>query len=153
MNDERPTPAREEEKEEVLALLAAQLDEFSIQLPRARFLRTVEAALADDGRALVLVARRGGRPVGVAYLSFQWTLEGGGWAMWLEELYVLPELRNRGIGRRLVESALEVARDRGCRFVEIETETRLPRAGNLYARAGFKPLSRVHWSLEILLSE
>ena len=149
LKSERPTPARREEREEVLALLSAQLEEFSIRLPRELFLRTAEAALADDGRALVLVARRDGRPVGVAYLSFQWTLEGGGWAMWLEELYVIPGLRGRGIGGQLVQAALDVARERECRFVELETETRLPRAANLYARAGFKPLSRVHWSHEL----
>ena len=109
----------------------------------------VSGALLDDGRALILVARDGGRPVGLAYLSFQWTLEYGGRVVWLEELYVLPELRGRGTGGLLLQAALDVARDRGCRAVELEVEASHARAANLYARAGFRPLDRVHWTLSL----
>jgi GNAT superfamily N-acetyltransferase len=87
--------------------------------------------------------------VGLAYLSFQWTLERGGWVMWLEELYVLPALRALGIGTALLRAALDVARARSCRAVELEVETSHTRAANLYARAGFRPLDRVHWTLSL----
>ena len=141
------TPARAEELAAVTALLAAQLDEHAIPLERGLLDDAVRGALEDDGRALILVAREGARPVGLAFLSFQWTLERGGWVMWLEELYVLPELRGQGTGTALLRAALEVARARGCRAVELEVEASHARAANLYARAGFQPLARVHWTL------
>ena len=85
----------------------------------------------------------------MAYLSFGWILERGGPAMFLEELYVVPELRDRKIGTALLHAALDVARARGCWSAELEVERSHARAANLYARAGFRPLERVHWSLPL----
>jgi len=69
--------------------------------------------------------------------------------MFLEELYVVPELRGRGIGQALLRAALDVARTRRCRSAELEVERSHARAANLYARAGFRPLERVHWTLPL----
>jgi len=128
-------------------MLAAQLEEHAIPLAPELLARAVDGALEDDGRALILVSRDGDTLVGVAYLSFQWTLERGGRALWVEELYVRPEHRGRGIGQQLLEAALEVARARGCRTAELEVEASHARAANLYRRAGFRPLDRIHWAL------
>ena len=143
------TQARPEETDAVIALLTAQLEEHAIPLAPELLAAAVDGALADDGRALVLLAREGGRPIRVAYLSFQWTLERGGRVMWLEELYVLPERRGKGIGQRLLDAALEGGRARGCLAVELEGEGSHSRAANLYARAGFGALDRVHWTLPL----
>jgi GNAT superfamily N-acetyltransferase len=149
MNPETPTPARPEEAEAVTALLAAQLEEHAIPLVPARLAEGVARALTGDGRALILVSRERSRPVGVAYLSFHFPLETGAWIMWLEELYVLPELRGRGIGGALLQAALDVARERGCVAADLEVVASHVRAANLYARAGFRPLDRVHWTLSL----
>jgi GNAT superfamily N-acetyltransferase len=149
MSIEPPTPARPEEAPLVVEMLAAQLEEHAIPLAPELLAEAVSGALLDDGRALILVARDAGRPVGLAFLSFQWTLERGGRVLWLEELYVLPELRGRGTGGLLLQATLEVARDRRCLAVELEVEASHARAANLYARAGFQRLDRVHWTLPV----
>jgi GNAT superfamily N-acetyltransferase len=149
MSDQTPTPARPDEAEAVTALLAAQLDEHAIPFAPERLAESVAGALADNGRALILVARAAGRPVGVAYFSFQWVLDRGGTVLWLEELYVRPDCRGQGIGSRLLRATLDVARQRGCRSVELEVEASHARAAHLYRRAGFRPLERVHWALPL----
>jgi GNAT superfamily N-acetyltransferase len=149
MDDQRPTPARTDEATAVTALLAAQLEEHDITLERALLSERVADALAGDGRTLILVARDEGRPVGLAFLSFPWTLERGGKVLWVEELYVVPECRGRGIGGRLLAAALDLARERGCLAVELDTDGNHARAGNLYARAGFQGRPRVHWTLPL----
>jgi putative acetyltransferase len=146
---EEPTPARLDEAKAVTALLAAQLDEHAIPLAPDLLAEMVAAALLDDGPALILVARDGGRPVGVAYLSFVSSLERGGRICWLEELYVLPERRGQGIGSRLVQATLDVARERACLSTELEVESSHARAAHLYRRAGFRALERVHWALPL----
>ena len=149
MNDETPTPARPQEAEAIVALLAAQLDEHAIPLARHLLAESVAAALADDSRAVILVARDGTRPVGVAFVSFQSSVERGGRIAWLEELYVLPDRRGNGIGSRLVQASLDLARKRDCRSVELEVESSHARAAHLYRRAGFQPLERVHYALPL----
>ncbi len=129
----------------VLALLRRQFRELEIAVPAARQERAVRGALRDPARGTFLLLHVGGPPAGVAYLSYQWTLEHGGRIAWLEELYVEPEQRSRGLGARLLRAALREARRRGCAAVDLEVETAHPRAANLYRRHGFRQLGRTRF--------
>jgi ribosomal protein S18 acetylase RimI-like enzyme len=104
-----------------------------------------DRAAPDRARGFFLLAQVEQRLAGVAYVALTWTLEHGGRTAWLEELYVPPELRNRGIGRALLRAALGTARERGCAAVDLEVERDHARAENLYRREGFAPLARSRW--------
>lgn len=52
-------------------------------------------------------------------------------------VYVEPDHRGEGIGRRLLEAALEWGREKGCVEAELNTLVGNP-ARNLYERMGFK---------------
>jgi GNAT superfamily N-acetyltransferase len=129
----------------VTRLLMAQLAEHRIDTPSDAVRNAVHGALAGDGRAFVLLAERGGRAIGVAYVSFTWALEHGGRSAWLEELYVVPEERNRGAGMAMLAAVLEKAAAAGAAAVDLEVDTGHARAAHLYERAGFRPLSRARW--------
>jgi len=98
------------------------------------------------GRGVVLVASERGRDVGVAVLSFTWTVERGGKTAWLDELYVAPDARGRGIGRSLLKRALREARSAACAAVELEVVRGHQRAARLYLRERFTPLPRNRYS-------
>ncbi len=131
------------DRESLLALFAAQLEEHA--LPTTGLAAALDGALAEPSRAAVLVAQDGARTVGVAYLAFIWTLEHGGHAAWLDELYVVPELRSRGIGEAILHAAIALARARGCRAMDLEVEADHARAARLYERAGFRPHTRARY--------
>jgi GNAT superfamily N-acetyltransferase len=133
----------------VRELLRAQLREHGIDLDDGLIAAGVEGHLSDPSRGAVLVARVEGRIVGFAILATTWTVEHGGRVAWLEELYVVPSCRNGGIGTRLLEHALRAARDMGCLAVDLEVDVEHARAENMYARAGFRRLPRVRWSLSL----
>jgi GNAT superfamily N-acetyltransferase len=59
-------------------------------------------------------------------------LEHGGEVAWLEELYVVPERREAGIGTKLLSRAIEAARERGCLPIDLEVDDGHSRATNLY---------------------
>jgi GNAT superfamily N-acetyltransferase len=82
---------------------------------------------------LVLLA---GRPVGYVVLTLGFSVEAGGREGCLDELFLLPEVRGRGIGRRVLELFEDEARRLGIRrlFLEVEHGNR---ALGLYRRAGF----------------
>lgn len=127
---------------EVLRLLSGQFTELEIPVPAERLAQAVDGVLADGARGVLLLAFSAGQSVGVAYLSYQWTLEHGGKIAWLEELYVEPHLRSLGLGQKLLVAAIDHARSVGCLAVELEVDNGHPRAGNLYRREGFLPLDR-----------
>lgn len=127
-----------EDLDAAVALLATQLAEHEIALERAALARAVGALVRHREFGRVLVARDGDRVVGVAALSFLWTLEHGGASAWLDELYVLPEARGTGLGRRLTEAALELARKVGCIALDLEVEPGHEIAEQLYERMGFR---------------
>jgi GNAT superfamily N-acetyltransferase len=58
----------------------------------------------------------------------------------LRKMYLLPGVRGRGIGRRLLEDLLSEARRRGFARVVLETASVLREAISLYRRAGFEPI-------------
>ena len=98
--------------------------------------------LANDSRGFVLIARRGPSVAGVAYVAFTWTLEHGGKSAWLEELYVVPAARDRGLGTALLAEVIARCRAAGCAALDLEITEDHARAARLYARHGFEALPR-----------
>jgi len=141
----RVRPAHIDDLEEVVRLLAAQFLEHDIALDAPELREGVRGLLADAGRGAVLLADDPD-PVGVAVLAYTWTLEHGGLVAWLDELFVVPHHRGRGTGRALLLRALEVARDHGCRAVDLEVDAEHTRAERLYQREGFAVLPRKRWA-------
>jgi GNAT superfamily N-acetyltransferase len=131
----------------VTRLLVAQLREHRIATPAARVGAAVGRHLARRDRGRILVALAGGRLVGIAALSFAWPLEHADRSVWLEELYVTPAWRERGIGTRLLRAVRIVAAAAGAVAIDLEVDVEHTRAARLYEREGFQPVPRARWIL------
>lgn len=79
---------------------------------------------------------------GVAQLRFRDHLFAGTPVCYLEELYVVPDRRGEGHGRRLVETAMDLARERGATSIELGTATNDHAARGLYESMGFTNLEK-----------
>ena len=137
--------ARSQDLPEVLQLLRTQLEEHDIVLTSAALERATRGLIEDHALGRILTARLEGELVGVAVISFLWTLEHGGPAAWLDEVYVDPTRRGRGIGQQLIEAAMQVARDSGCIALDLEVDAGHEAAERLYERMGFRRHRRVRW--------
>jgi ribosomal protein S18 acetylase RimI-like enzyme len=86
-------------------------------------------------RGVLLLARKvlDGALVGCVGLC----AEAGGAVAEMRRLYVTPELRRSGLGRKLAEGALDQARARGYRRVRLETLPSMTAAHALYRSLGF----------------
>ena len=60
----------------------------------------------------------------------------------LNDLFVHPLWRGRGVGRALMEAALEYGKEEGASVVELETEVNNIKAQQLYESLGYKPDTR-----------
>ena len=76
-------------------------------------------------------------PVGVAQLRYRWGIWLAAEDCWLEDLYVRDDARRTGVGSALVELAIERARERGCRRVELDVSHTNDAGKSLYERHGF----------------
>lgn len=139
-------PATPADLVEVTDLLAAQLHEHGIPIARADLAFAAEGILRVPERGFVLLALRDGGAVGVACVSYSWTVERGGMVAWLDELYVAPAMREHGMGNELLRRAIVTAGTAGCRAMELEVEASHARAEHLYRRHGFTDLPRRRWS-------
>ncbi len=97
----------------------------------AERVRTLLAA----GEITVLVAGAG--PDGLAVLRFRPALWAEALDCYLEELYVVPERRGQGIGRALLEAAIDLARDAGAADMHLGTSEDDIAARALYESLGF----------------
>src|SRR4051812_371169 len=124
------------QRADVIRLLAAQLAEHSIELAEKELARTIDGIFDDPSRGVLHVAWLEEKVIGVSYLSFIWALEHGGRSAWLEELYVLPEYREKGTGKKLIEANIAYATAEGCAAVDLEVESDHKRVEKLYSRNG-----------------
>ena len=85
----------------------------------------------------------------MAALAYLWSLEHGGRVAWLDEIFVLPAHRGRGIGRLLLRVALVVAQKAGCRVAQLEVVQGHERAEHLYRREGFASVARRRWNCSL----
>jgi GNAT superfamily N-acetyltransferase len=109
--------------------------EFDTPTPGPEVLtRRLEQMLARDD----VVALLAGEPaVAVALLTFRPGVWDPGPVALLEELYVRPALRGRGIGHTVLERAMAIARDRGSETFEINVDEGDTGARRFYQAHGF----------------
>ena len=62
----------------------------------------------------------------------------------LRKMYFLPRIRGLGLGKYILERAIDQARALGFKRVLLETSSRLEAANRLYTKFGFRLVSRDH---------
>jgi ribosomal protein S18 acetylase RimI-like enzyme len=124
-----------EDAPDIARLLHDFNTEFSEPTPAVEELTETVRALLVDGEITVLLPEEG--PDGLALLRFRPSLWSADLEAHLQELYVVPSLRGRGIGRALLEAAIEHARKRGADYIDLNTGETDTAARALYESIGF----------------
>jgi GNAT superfamily N-acetyltransferase len=130
--------------EAVASLLVAFRDHMGSDWPSDNaFLASVERLLEDrDTEFLLAAPDDDAPPAGVVQLRFRFGVWKAAPDAWLEDLFVAADARRAGIGDALVTLAIERARERGARRIELDCNERNAGAQALYARHGFSPYSK-----------
>ena len=106
-------------------------------VPDDHYVRAFDEMMRSDDYMVGLIFEQEGLAAGYALLCKTYSQEAGGMAVWIDELFVLPEFRSRGIGRNFfaeLEKIVPAARYR----LEIEPDN--ARAEKLYRSMGFDVL-------------
>lgn len=142
---------REEEFEGLLPLIAAyqrfyEVDDVEPNRNRSFFRRFL--APSEDG--LLLAAREEtGAILGYACLYWHFSSLQALETVLMNDLFVVPEARGRGVGRALIEATAEVARERGAAWVEWSTAPDNLTAQRLYDSLTAEKSTWLSYELEV----
>ena len=101
---------------------------------------TVRANLAELLQnpiyGVVYIAYENATPIGYLVICFDYSLEYRGKGAWIDELFVEPAHRGKGIGTQLLDIADRASRDHDAQVLHLEVNHGNP-AIDLYLRRGF----------------
>ncbi len=117
--------------------LGAHREDDSEPLNR-NYLDAFDAINRDPNQALV-VAELDHRVVGMMQLSFiPYLTHIGSWRCLIEGVRIHGDYRGRGLGNAMIEWAIDAARKRNCRIVQLTSDKQRPDALRFYATLGFE---------------
>jgi GNAT superfamily N-acetyltransferase len=99
--------------------------------------RALATLWSEPQHGTVWLARAGDDPVGYGVLCCGFSLEYGGRDAFVDELFVQPRWRGRGIGGNLLGAMEESCRSRGMAALHLEVDHDNPDGRRLYLRRGF----------------
>lgn len=113
---------------------------------RWRKRRHLDADVEGDRARGVFVWEEDGAPVG--YITTR--LDPESRIGWIPNMAVLPQFQGRGIGRRLMEHALDFLRQSGMEAAKIETLAQNAIGSRFYPSAGFQEVARqIHYFMRL----
>jgi ribosomal protein S18 acetylase RimI-like enzyme len=111
---------------------------FYKQIPDEASERRFLAKHLRDGTSTLFFASGAGVPLGFVQLFESWSTVRLAPVLILEDLFVEPQFRRRGIGRSLIDAALAFARESGAAAMFLETAVENERAQEVYEREGWQ---------------
>ncbi|MDF3607215.1 GNAT family N-acetyltransferase [Paracoccus sp. DMF-8] len=108
---------------------------------------------SDPNQILAVVAGERGALLGTLQITFLHHLSRRGSSRaQIEGVRISSAARGRGLGSMMIQYAIDEARGRGCRIVQLMSDVRRPDAHHFYEKLGFKP-SHLGFKLNLDLSE
>jgi GNAT superfamily N-acetyltransferase len=135
---ERIAMATSEDVPQLVALLNLLFtQEADFKPDPAKQERGLRLVIESPQVGLILVAHDGSDIIGMVSLLYTVSTAEGGTACWLEDMVVYPDHHGRGVGSRLLQSAIEYARTNGFTRITLLTDKVNAGAIRFYGRHGF----------------
>src|SRR2546422_9129312 len=146
---EPATQADLDELSEMLGELFSQESDFSTD--KERQLRVLRLIFEQPSRGRVFVLRRNGAIVGMINLLFTISTAEGGFVILLEDLVVHKQYQNKGYGSKLLQHAIDFAKQKNFLRVTLLTDRPENVAQEFFRRHGFVESSMIPMRLWITL--
>lgn len=109
----------------------------------ARTTNALTQFFAEPAHGSVFLIDVNGAAIGYVVLAVVYSFEFGGKNAFVDELYLEPEHRGKGLGHAVMERIVEEAKGRGITALHLEVEHHNERALALYRSFGFQDHHRV----------
>ena len=142
-------PARVDEIEEMLPLIRAYCEFYETEPDDEGLRRMFETLITEPSQGSVFIARDDGTAVGFATLDWKWSSLKAARIGYLEDLFVNPEARGRGIADALIDACAARCRELGMPALEWLTGPDNLRAQQVYNRTGAESGTYLEYDLEL----
>lgn len=142
-------PARTNEIEEMLPLIRAYCEFYETEPNDDGLRRMFETLINEPSQGAVFIAREGGNAVGFATLDWKWSSLKAARIGYLEDLFVDPEARGRGIADGLIEVCADRCRELGIPALQWLTARDNHRAQRVYDRTGAESGTYLEYDLDL----
>lgn len=123
-------------------LVAAFHAEMGYETDAAHRRRGLMPVLDGSPHGAVYLAGPRRAPVGYAVVTWAWSVEFGGLDSYLDEFFVRPGVRGRGIGTEIMAGLSKTLARAGVTGMSLEVDREDARVQALYRRMGFEPRDR-----------
>ncbi len=141
--------AAEQDMDQLCELAGLLLTQIGAQSTAQDARRVFEHILKSSDLGIVLVAENNGKLAGYAYAAYVWRAEFAGETMDIVAVFVDTQWRSKGVGRNLVATLLQNARQRGIRRVTAEVHPGNFGIERTLESSGFDPERRTLWGIRI----
>ena len=124
--------------EALLRLLTSFSEEAGTNFGREHLLAGLEPLLSNQDLGLVFVSEIDSVLVGYAVIGWGWGIESGGKEALIDEVFVLKNHRNQGIGAKMLAEVMVQLGMHNTKAVFLETESQNPNSRKLYQNLGFE---------------
>lgn len=107
------------------------------KIPEEYYIRTFNELMRSDAYAQCYIFEDDGKTVGYALTAKTFSQEAGGMVIWIEEIYVVPHMRCKGMGKEFFRYIYSVI-DESVTRIRLEICPDNKRAALLYKNAGFE---------------
>ncbi|MEB1806208.1 MAG: GNAT family N-acetyltransferase [Bacillaceae bacterium] len=134
---EVPTDADQSLRIRIADLLMGQMETLGKEDAYDRLLEAINLALQEGSSAHIFVAELEGAIIGAAFFNIGISITKGGHYIWLNDLYVHKEYRNRGIAKKLLLKIIYWSENEDIKGIELETGINNEATKALYNSLGF----------------
>ena len=138
------TLATVEHLDRLLPMLASFHAEEDIKISDEQRAKGLTPLLEGSPHGVVYLIGPPRAPIGYIVISFGWSIEFGGMDGFVDELYVRPGVRGRGVASEVLISLPRALADAGLKALHLEVDTDNADARRLYKRAGFSMRDGYH---------
>lgn len=144
---------RPEDAPRLAPLIAALAHEEGSEAAEVEDIANIVGALLQSGASDFLLATVGDEPVGCLQIAYRLSTWHAQPYAYLEDFYLAPRVRGRGVGTKLLDYALQRAEGQNCERVLLDVRRANTAAQRLYARFGFTDSESALWSRPLPLGE
>jgi GNAT superfamily N-acetyltransferase len=146
----RIRPAVPADIEQLCELAAELLMNIRAEGTREDARRVFQQVMNSADRGIIVVAETSKATLcGYAYASYEWRAEFCGETMDIVALFVSAQWRGKGVGRALIVSLLENAKQRGIQRISAEVHPGNAAIERILEASGFDPERRTLWGYRL----